>query len=104
MPSGRGFVDVVAVDTEKFFVKVAMELPSLRVELVVASGLGHRKSALVFMALRPVDIPVFTSSAFLIGFAIPRGAIDADVEDRATSERRERGCSMKVSARVFVEP
>ena len=59
--------------------------------MIVTSGLGHRKGALVFTALRAVDVPVFTSGAFLIGFTIPRGAVDADVEDRATSERRERG-------------
>ena len=35
--------DIVAVNTEKFFVKVAMERPSLRVELVVTSSFGHRK-------------------------------------------------------------
>ena len=55
----------------------------MRVELVVMSGLGHRKGA--------VDVPVFTSSAFLIGFAVLRRAVDADVEDRATPKRRERG-------------
>ena len=59
--------------------------------MIVTSGLGHRKGALVFTALRAVDVPVFTSGAFLIGFAILRGAVDADVEDRATLERRERG-------------
>ena len=31
------------------------------------------------------------SGAFLIGFAVLGGAIDADIEDHATSERRERG-------------
>ena len=85
------FVDVVTVDTEKIFIKVTMERPPLRVKLVVVSGLSHRKGALVFTALRVVDVPVFASGAFLIGFAIPRGAVDADVEDRATPKRRERG-------------
>jgi len=83
--------DVVAVNTEKLFIKVAMERPSLRVKLVVASGLGHREGVLVFTALRAVDILVFTSSAFLISFAVPRGAVYADVEDHATPERREKG-------------
>ena len=59
--------------------------------MVVTSSLGHRKGTLVFMTLRMVDVPIFMSSAFLIGFAVPRRAVDADVEDRATSERRERG-------------
>ena len=78
----------MAVNAEKLFVEVAVERPSLRVELVVTSGLGHRKGALVFTALRVVDVPVFTSGAFLIGFAIPRRAVDADVEDRATWKGR----------------
>ena len=89
--SARSFVDVMAIDTEELFVKVAMERPPLRVKLVVTSGLGHRKGTLVFTALRTVDVPVFMSGAFLIGFTVPRGAVDADVEDRATPERRERG-------------
>ena len=41
--------------------------------------------------MRAVDVPVFTSGAFLIGLAVPRGAINADVEDRATPEGWERG-------------
>ena len=80
----------MAINAEKLLVEVAMERPSLRVELVVASSLGHCKSALVFTTLRAVDIPVFMSGAFLIGFAVPRGAINADVEDCAAMERRER--------------
>ena len=83
--------DVMAVNAEKIFVEVAMERPSLRVELVVASSLGHHKGVLIFMALRAVDVLVFTSGAFLVGFAIPMRAVDAGVEDRATTERRERG-------------
>ena len=37
-----GLVDVVAINTEKFIIEVAMEWawPSLRVELIVASSLG----------------------------------------------------------------
>ena len=37
-----------------------------------------------------VDVPVLTSGAFLLGLAVPRGAVDADVKDGATPERRER--------------
>jgi len=37
-----------------------------------------------------VDILVLASSAFLLGFAVLRGAIDADIEDCAATERRER--------------
>ena len=43
----RSFEDGVAVNAEEFFIEVAMEGPSLRVELVITSGLGHRKGALV---------------------------------------------------------
>ena len=58
--------DVVAVNAEKLFVEVAVERPSLRVKLVIMSGLGHRKGALIFMVLCMVDVPIFTGSAFLI--------------------------------------
>ena len=81
------FVDIVTVDTEKIFIKVTMERPPLRVKLVVASGLSHHKGALIFTALCAVDVPVFTSGAFLIGVTVPRGAVDADVEDCATPKR-----------------
>ena len=37
-----------------------------------------------------VDVPVLTSGMFLLGFAIPRGAVDADIEDCTAMERRER--------------
>ena len=40
-------VDVVAVNTDKFVVEVALEWPSLRVKLL----LGHRKGILVCSAL-----------------------------------------------------
>ena len=96
--------DVVAVNAEELFVEVAMERPSLRVKLVVTSGLGHRKGTLVIAALCAVDVPVFTSGAFLIGFAVSRGAVDADVEDRAPRKGGRGSCSVKVSARVSVEP
>jgi len=86
-----GLKDVVAINEEKLFIKVVMEWPSLRVKLVVTSGLGHHKGMLIFMALRAVDVLVFTSGAFLVGFTVPRRAVDADVEDRATPKRRERG-------------
>jgi len=55
------------------------------------SGLGHRKGALVITVLRTVDVPVFMGGVFLIYFIVLRGAVDADVEDCATPERRERG-------------
>ena len=38
-----------------------------------------------------VDVLVLMSGAFLLGLAVPRGAVDADVEDCATPERQERG-------------
>ena len=80
------FVDVVAINVEKLIVEVALEWPSLRVKLL----LGHRKGNLVCSALCAVDVLVLTSGAFLLGLAVPRRAVDADVEDRATPERRER--------------
>ena len=84
--SARSFVDVMAIDTEELFIKVAMERPPLRVKL----SLGHRKGSLVCSALRTVDVPVDTGGAVLLGLPFPRGAIDADVEDCAPMERRER--------------
>ena len=74
-----GLVDVVAVNTDKLVVEVVFEWSSLRVKLL----LSPRKDNLVCSALREVDVPVLTSGAFLLGFAVPRAAIDADVEDCA---------------------
>ena len=79
-------VDVVAVNADKLIVEVALEWSSLRVELL----LGHRKGNLVCLALRMVNVPILTSGTFLLGFTVLRGAIDADVEDCAPTERRER--------------
>ena len=62
-------VDVVAINMDKLVVEVVLEWPSLRVKLL----LGHRKGDLVCSALRTVDVPVLTSGAFLLGFAVPRG-------------------------------
>ena len=42
------------------------------------------------MTLRMVGISVDTSGAVLVGFPIPWGAVDADIEDYAATERRER--------------
>ena len=71
--------DVVAVNTEKLFVEVALEWPSLRVELL----LGHHEGILVCSALCTVDVLVLASGAFLLGLTVLRGAIDADIEDHA---------------------
>jgi len=48
-----GIVDVVAVNTDKFIVEVALEWawPSLRVELIVASSLGYHKGSFVCSAM-----------------------------------------------------
>ena len=81
-----GLVDVMAINTNKLIIEVALEWPSLRVKL----SLGHRKGSLVCSALRTVDVPVDTGGAVLLGLPFPRGAIDADVEDCAPTERRER--------------
>ena len=79
-------VDVVAVNTDKLVVEVALEWPSLRVKLL----LDPRKGSLICSALCTVDVSVLVSGAFLLGFAVPRGAVDADIEDCAAMERRER--------------
>ena len=77
-------VDIVAVNMDKLVVEVALEWPSLRVKLL----LGHRKGNLVCSALHTVDVLVLVAGAFLLGFAILRDAIDADVEDYAATEQR----------------
>ena len=78
--------DVVAINTEKLFVEVALEWYSLLVKLL----LSPHKDILICSALCVVDVLILTSGALLLGFAISRGPIDANVEDRATPERRER--------------
>ena len=37
-----------------------------------------------------VDVPVDMDGAVLLSFPIPQGAIDADIEDCASTEGRER--------------
>ena len=76
----------MAVNTDKLIVEVVLEWPSLIVKLL----LGHRKGNLVCLALCAVDVLVLTSGAFHLGFAVPRGPVDVDVEDCAATERRER--------------
>ena len=56
----------------------------------VKLSLGHHKGSLIFLVLRAVDVPVLTSGALLLGFAVPRGAVDANVEDFASMEGQER--------------
>ena len=50
--------------------------------------LGPHKGSLVCSVLRTIDVLILVSGAFL-SFAVPRGAIDADVEDCNAAERRE---------------
>ena len=76
----------MAVNAEKLFVEVVLQWPSLRVELL----LGHCEGIVVCLVLCVVDVPVLMSGAFLLGLVVLRGVVDADVEDRVTSERRER--------------
>ena len=76
----------MAINTDKLIVKIVLEWPSLRVKL----SLGHRKGNLVCSTLCMVDVLVLASGVFLLGFTVPRGAVDADVEDCATTEWRER--------------
>ena len=54
--------------------------------------------------LRAVDIPVLMSGVFLLGLTILRGAVDTDVEDRATPERRERKLLGESFGEGLVEP
>ena len=78
----------MAINMDKFIDEVALELawPSLRVEL----SLGHRKGSLVCSALRTVDVPVDAGGTVLLDLSFPREAVDADFEDCAPTERRER--------------
>ena len=76
----------MAINTDKLVVEVALEWSSLRVKLL----LSPRKDNLVCSELHAVDVLVLTSGAFLLGFAVLRGAVDADVEDRATLEGWKR--------------
>ena len=72
----------MAVNANKLIVEVVLERPSLQVKLL----LSHRESNLVCVVLHTVDVPVLTGGAFLLGFAVLRGAIDADVEDGVATE------------------
>ena len=76
----------MAINAEKFVVKVALEWPSLREKLL----LGHRKGNLICSALCAGDVSVLASGTFLLGFTVPRGAVDADVEDCTATKQRER--------------
>ena len=78
----------MAVDAEKFFVEVTVEREqsSLRVKPIILSSLGPCDGCLVLSPLRAVDILVFPSSVLRLGFAVPRRAVDADVEDCTTLE------------------
>ena len=80
--------DVVAVDAEEFFVEVAVERErsSLRVKPIVPSSLSPCDGCLVFSPLHAVDVLVLPSNALLLGFAVSGRTVDADVEDRTTSE------------------
>ena len=79
--------DAVAIDAEEFFVEftVEQERSSLRVKPIILGSLSPRDGCLIFSLLHAIDIPVVPSNA-LLGFAVPRRAIDADVEDRPTSK------------------
>ena len=80
--------DVGAVDVEKFFVEVTVERErsSLRVKPIIPGSLSPRDGCLVFSPLCTVDVLVLPSNTLLLGFAVPRRAVDADVEDRTTPE------------------
>ena len=78
----------MAINTDKFIIEVAVELawPSLRVKL----SPGHHKGSLVCSVLHMIDVPVDVGSAVLLGFPFPRGAVNPNIEDCASTEGRER--------------
>ena len=60
-----------------------------------------------------VDVLVLVSDTFLLNFAVPRRAVDADVEDRATLEGWEKELlgegfgeglhrALRLGARIFL--
>jgi len=51
-----------------------------------------------------VDVPVLASDTFLLGFAISRRAVDADVEDRATLEGWEKELFGEGFGEGLIEP
>ena len=55
----------------------------MRVKPIIPSSLGPCDGCLVFSPLCAVDVLVLLSNALLLGFAVPRRVVDADVEDRA---------------------
>ena len=81
-----GYYQISAWSLEDVEVAVERERSSLRIEPIILSSLGPRNGCLIFSALCAVDIPVLLSNALLLGFAIPRRAVDADLEDRTTLE------------------
>jgi len=93
-------IDVVAVNAEKLIIKVALELPSLRVKLL----LGPRKGSLICSALRMVDVPVLASGVFLLGFAVPRGLSTLTLKIVPPWKGGRGSSSVVVSAMVSVEP
>ena len=91
----------MAVDAKKFFIEVTVERERspLRIEPIIPSSLGPRNGCLIFSPLHAVDISVLPSNALLLGFAIPRRAVDADIEDHTTLE----GWKEKLIGEGFIE-
>ena len=102
--SARSLENVVAVNTEEFFVEVAMKGPSLLIDLVISSGLGHRDGAFVITPLRAVGVLVFTGGAFLVCFTVPGGLSILTLKIAPPRKSRGGGCLVKVSARGSVDP
>ena len=78
--------DIMAIDVEEFFVEVVVERErsSLRVKPIIPSSLGPCDGCLIFSPMCAVDVSVLPSTALLLGFAVSRRVVDADVEDRTT--------------------
>ena len=58
----------------------------MRVKPIIPSSLGPYDGCLVLSPLHAVDVSVLPSSTLLLGFAIPRRVVDADVKDCTTPE------------------
>ena len=93
-------VDIMAVNTDKLVIEVALEWASLRVEL----SLSHRKGSLVCSALRTVDVPVDAGGAVLLDFPFSWGLSTLTLKIASPRKGGRGSSSVVVSATVSVEP
>ena len=97
-----GLVDVMAVNTNKLIVEVALELawPSLQVEL----SLGHLEGILVCAVLRTVDVPVDAGGTVLLSFPFSWGLSTLTLKIVPPRKGGRGGSLVEVLATVYVEP